>query len=126
MSCVLQLFDFDREVQPVLEVLVGKVMEQSLLEVMEEEELACLRAQQRAFEERRNAEQAEMQRLQEQERRHTEEKVRTTAQSPSWTLNATVNLLQCTIALLLLLIEFTFYLCASENGSPKQTHNLQK
>lgn len=75
-----ELFDFDREVQPVLEVLVGKVMEQSLLEVMEEEELACLRAQQRAFEERRNAEQAEVQRLQEQERRHTEEKERRIAQ----------------------------------------------
>ncbi|XP_049593557.1 radial spoke head protein 3 homolog [Syngnathus scovelli] len=69
-----ELFDFDREVQPVLEVLVGKTIEQSLLEVMEEEELACLRAQQRAFEQLRNAELAEVQRLQEQERRRTEEK----------------------------------------------------
>nr|XP_057933856.1 radial spoke head protein 3 homolog [Doryrhamphus excisus] len=68
------LFDFDREVQPVLEVLVGKTIEQSLLEVLEEEELACLRAQQRAFEQLRNAELAELQRLQEQERRRTEEK----------------------------------------------------
>lgn len=59
----------------MLEVLVGKTIEQSLLEVMEEEELACLRAQQRAFEELRNAELAEVQRLQEQERRHSEEKV---------------------------------------------------
>lgn len=74
-KCPLQLFDFDREVQPVLEVLVGKTIEQSLLEVMEEEELACLRAQQRAFEELRNNERAEVQRLQEQERRHREEKV---------------------------------------------------
>lgn len=71
----LQLFDFDIEVQPVLEVLVGKTIEQSLLEVMEEEELACLRAQQRAFEELRNTELAEVQRLQEKERRHNEEKV---------------------------------------------------
>ncbi|XP_028275747.1 radial spoke head protein 3 homolog [Parambassis ranga] len=71
-----ELFDFDREVQPVLEVLVGKTIEQSLLEVMEEEELACLRAQQRAFQELRNSELAEVQRLQEQERRHSEEKVR--------------------------------------------------
>ncbi|XP_051906788.1 radial spoke head protein 3 homolog [Hippocampus zosterae] len=69
-----ELFDFDREVQPVLEVLVGKTIEQSLLEVMEEEELACLRAQQRAFEQLRNAELAEVQRLQEQERRRNEEK----------------------------------------------------
>lgn len=71
----MQLFDFDIEVQPVLEVLVGKTVEQSLLEVMEEEELACLKAQQRAFEELRNNELAEVQRLQEMERRHNEEKV---------------------------------------------------
>ncbi|KAM6915443.1 radial spoke head protein 3 homolog [Xenentodon cancila] len=69
-----ELFDFDREVQPVLEVLVGKTIEQSLLEVMEEEELASLRAQQRVFEELRNCELAEVQRLQEQERRRSEEK----------------------------------------------------
>ena len=42
----LQLFDFDLEVKPILEVLVGKTIEQSLVEVMEEEELANLRAQQ--------------------------------------------------------------------------------
>lgn len=71
----LQLFDYDREVQPVLEVLVGKTIEQSLEEVMEEEEMACLRAQQRAFEELRNNELAEVRRLEEQERRHCEEKV---------------------------------------------------
>uniref|UniRef100_A0A3B1JFF3 Radial spoke head 3 n=1 Tax=Astyanax mexicanus TaxID=7994 RepID=A0A3B1JFF3_ASTMX len=52
-----ELFHFDTEVQPVLEVLIGKTMEQALLEVLEEEELASLRAQQ------------------EQERRHREEKV---------------------------------------------------
>lgn len=72
---VAQLFDFDREVEPVLEVLVGKTIEQSLEEVMEEEELASLKAQQRAFEELRNNELAEVQRLQEQERRRREEKV---------------------------------------------------
>ena len=63
------------EVKPILEVLVGKTVEQSLLEVMEEEELANLRQQQRAFEELRNAELVEQQRLEEQERRHREEKV---------------------------------------------------
>ena len=51
-------------------------MEQALLEVMEEEELANLRAQQRRFEELRNAELVETQRLEEQERRHREEKQR--------------------------------------------------
>ncbi|XP_040017452.1 radial spoke head protein 3 homolog [Gasterosteus aculeatus] len=75
-----ELFDFDTEVQPVLEVLVGKVIEQSLLEVMEEEELAYLRTQQRVFEERRNNELAEVMRLQEQDRRRTEEKERRMAQ----------------------------------------------
>ncbi|KAK7107924.1 radial spoke head protein 3 homolog B-like [Littorina saxatilis] len=70
------LFDFDVEVKPILEVIVGKTVEQSLLEVMEEEELANLRQQQRAFEELRNAELVEQQRLEEQERRHREEKER--------------------------------------------------
>ncbi|KAM4713747.1 radial spoke head protein 3 homolog [Anableps anableps] len=75
-----ELFDFDLEVQPVLEVLVGKTIEQSLLEVMEEEELACLRTQQRIFQELRNNELAEVQRLEEQERRHRDEKERRVAQ----------------------------------------------
>ncbi|CAJ1077069.1 radial spoke head protein 3 homolog [Xyrichtys novacula] len=75
-----ELFDFDREVQPLLEVLVGKTIEQSLEEVMEEEELASLKAQQRDYQERRNNELAEVQRLQEQERRRTEEKVRRISQ----------------------------------------------
>lgn len=71
-----ELFDFDREVKPILEVLVGKTIEQSLLEVMEEEELAALRKQQREYEELRNAEKVEQQRLEEQERRLREEKHR--------------------------------------------------
>uniref|UniRef100_A0A8D2JGZ3 Radial spoke head 3 n=1 Tax=Varanus komodoensis TaxID=61221 RepID=A0A8D2JGZ3_VARKO len=70
------LFDFDIEVQPMLEVLVGKTIEQALLEVMEEEELADLRAHQCIYQELRFAELAEVQRLEEQERRHREEKQR--------------------------------------------------
>ena len=46
----LQLFNFDLEVKPILEVLVGKTVEQALLEVMEEEELASLREQQVKYE----------------------------------------------------------------------------
>uniref|UniRef100_H2MUI7 Radial spoke head 3 n=1 Tax=Oryzias latipes TaxID=8090 RepID=H2MUI7_ORYLA len=69
------LFDFEEEVQPILEILVGKTLEQSLLEVMEEEELAALMAQQRAFLERRNNELPEVHRLEEQERRRREERV---------------------------------------------------
>ena len=56
-------------------MLVGKTLEQSLLEVLQEEELADLRQQQRMFEELRNAEMAEQQRLEEQDRRLDEEKV---------------------------------------------------
>lgn len=69
------MFDFDREVQALLEVLVGKTVEQSLEEVMEEEELAGLRAQQRAFRELRNNELEEVLRLKEQEKRRSKEKV---------------------------------------------------
>ncbi|XP_041873033.1 radial spoke head protein 3 homolog isoform X4 [Corvus kubaryi] len=71
-----ELFDFDIEVKPILEVLVGKTVEQALLEVMEEEELAQLWSHQRAFAELRNAELAELQRLEEQDRRIREEKER--------------------------------------------------
>ncbi|NWI85256.1 RSPH3 protein, partial [Pitta sordida] len=71
-----ELFDFDVEVKPILEVLIGKTVEQALLEVMEEEELAQLWARQRDFAELRNAEFAELQRLEEQDRRIREEKER--------------------------------------------------
>ncbi|XP_010705573.1 radial spoke head protein 3 homolog [Meleagris gallopavo] len=71
-----ELFDFDIEVKPILEVLIGKTVEQALLEVMEEEELAELWAHQRAYAELRNAELAEVQRLEEQDRRYREEKER--------------------------------------------------
>lgn len=69
-----ELFDFDLEVQPMLQVLVGKTIEQALLEVMEEEELDSLRAQKKAFKEIRDAELVEVQRLEERERRLRVEK----------------------------------------------------
>ena len=75
------MFDFDEEVKPIIETLVGKTIEQSLLEVAEEEELADLREQQREFEERRNVEQVELQRLEEQERRLRKEKERRVQQA---------------------------------------------
>ncbi|CAD6208306.1 GSCOCG00003315001-RA-CDS [Cotesia congregata] len=68
------LFDFDVEVQPILEVLVGKTIEQALIEVLEEEELAALKEQQRRFRELRGTEKVEKLRLEEQERRLREEK----------------------------------------------------
>eukprot|EP00051_Salpingoeca_urceolata_P004372 m.64538 g.64538 ORF g.64538 m.64538 type:complete len:473 (-) comp13599_c0_seq1:181-1599(-) len=71
-----ELFDFDEEVQPILEVLVAKTLEQSLMEVMEEEELEMLRSHQQEYEELRSAELMEVQRLEENARRHEEEKQR--------------------------------------------------
>merc|ERR1711937_1053735 len=70
------LFDFDLEVEPILDVLVGKTLEQSMMELMEEEELAELRAHQEEFVQLRNAELAETQRMEEAERRKFEEKER--------------------------------------------------
>lgn len=72
---VVQLFDFDLEVQPILEVLVGKTTEQALAEVAQEEELATLREQQRRYVELRDAERAERQRLAAQDLRLHQEKV---------------------------------------------------
>lgn len=47
-SSVLYLTN-KNQTKPILEVIVGKTMEQSMLEVMEEEELENLREQQRKF-----------------------------------------------------------------------------
>ena len=74
------LFDFDFEVEPILEVLVGKTLEQGLMEVMEEEELAAMRAHQEHFEQIRNAELVATQRMEAAERRKAEERERRIAQ----------------------------------------------
>ncbi|KAF6205349.1 hypothetical protein GE061_019520 [Apolygus lucorum] len=68
-----ELFHFDTEVKPILEVLVGKTIEQALVEVMEEDELAAIREQQRRFREIRDAELAEQGRLEEEEKRKRKE-----------------------------------------------------
>ena len=68
-----ELFDFDLEVDPILEVLVGKVIEQGRMEVLEEEELRTMRDHQRFFEQKRNAELMEVQRLEAEEQRRKEE-----------------------------------------------------
>ncbi|KAJ3041996.1 Radial spoke head protein 3 [Rhizophlyctis rosea] len=75
-----ELFDFDYEVAPVLEVIVGKTIEQALMEVHEEEELEILRKHQLDHEQRRTAELSEVQRLEDAERRRTEEKERRLAE----------------------------------------------
>ena len=75
-----ELFDFDFEVEPLLEVLVGKTLEQGLMEVLEEEELAAMRAHQEHFEQIRNAELVATQRMEAAEQRKAEEKERRLAQ----------------------------------------------
>lgn len=70
------LFDFDFEVEPVLEVLVGKTLEQAMLEVMQEEELEELRQQQLKFTQMRKEEEIERQRLEAAEQRREAEKNR--------------------------------------------------
>eukprot|EP00931_Biecheleriopsis_adriatica_P070329 TRINITY_DN4410_c0_g1_i1.p1 TRINITY_DN4410_c0_g1~~TRINITY_DN4410_c0_g1_i1.p1 ORF type:complete len:506 (-),score=163.45 TRINITY_DN4410_c0_g1_i1:233-1630(-) len=68
-----ELFDFDVECEPILEVLVGKTLEQSMMEVLEEEELASLQRHQEEFEKRRNAELLEVQRMEAAETRRSDE-----------------------------------------------------
>eukprot|EP00455_Lapot_gusevi_P055553 TRINITY_DN9042_c0_g4_i12.p1 TRINITY_DN9042_c0_g4~~TRINITY_DN9042_c0_g4_i12.p1 ORF type:complete len:429 (-),score=95.88 TRINITY_DN9042_c0_g4_i12:279-1442(-) len=75
-----ELFDFDMEVEPILEVLVGKTLEQALMEVVEEQELRAIRAQQELYEQRRALEIAEAQRLEAAEKRRLEEIQRRKAQ----------------------------------------------
>merc|ERR1719265_1101696 len=75
------LFDFDKEVEPVLEVIVGKTLEQSMMEVLEEEELESLRRHQEDFEKRRNAEMLEVQRMEAAEKRRNDELQRRMAQA---------------------------------------------
>lgn len=75
------LFDFDVEVEPVLEVLVGKTLEQGMMEVLEEAELESLRRHQEDFEKRRNAELLEVQRMEAAEKRRTDEMERRMAQA---------------------------------------------
>mmetsp|Transcript_21170 Transcript_21170/g.58791 ORF Transcript_21170/g.58791 Transcript_21170/m.58791 type:complete len:521 (-) Transcript_21170:1259-2821(-) len=74
------LFDFDYEVEPILEVLMGKILEQGLMEVLEEEELAAMRSHQEHFEQIRNAELVATQRMEAAEKRKIEEKERRLAQ----------------------------------------------
>ncbi len=63
-----------------LQVLVGKVLEQGLMEVLEEEELAAMRAHQEHFEQIRNSELVATQRMEAAEKRKLEEKERRLAQ----------------------------------------------
>lgn len=67
------LFDFNTEVESILQVLKTKVLEQSRMEVLEEEEQAIMKDQHRKYVQLKNAELAEVQRLEANERRISEE-----------------------------------------------------
>lgn len=70
------LFDFNLEVAPILEVLIGKTLQVSMMELMESEELQSIRLHQQEFEQTRNAELAEVQRLEAEAKRKFAEKNR--------------------------------------------------
>merc|ERR1719198_704578 len=71
-----EIFDFNLEVKPILEVLVGKTLQTSMLELMEEEELQAIRKRQDEFEQMRDAELLEVQRLEAEAARAFDEKNR--------------------------------------------------
>jgi radial spoke head protein 3 len=57
------LFNFNRMVMPILQVLCGKTLEHSRMEVLEEEELRVMREQQAHYEKLRKDEIAEGEKL---------------------------------------------------------------
>jgi len=61
------LFNFDKEVEPILGVLCTKLLEQSRMEVLEEEELSVIRQQQRHYETLKKDAEMETKRLEEEE-----------------------------------------------------------
>ncbi|XP_017863622.1 PREDICTED: putative uncharacterized protein DDB_G0289263 [Drosophila arizonae] len=71
-----ELFHFDAEAQPIIDVLVDSCIEQSMLEVAHEMELASLRRKQEEFLAQREAELAELRRLEAEELRLQAEKER--------------------------------------------------
>ena len=57
------LFEFDVEVDPILEVIVGKSLEHARMEVLEEYEVELMRKHKRVFTQKRDAELIEVQRM---------------------------------------------------------------
>jgi len=86
-----ELFNFDRDVQPLLTVVVGKTLEQSLLEIEQEDEIANLREAKLMYSKRKNDEDKRIKNLEDREiqkkynndakkenRKHNREKRKTT------------------------------------------------
>ncbi len=68
-----ELFKFDNEVEPVLGVLCNKLLEQSRMEVLEEEELRTVHGQQTHYKELKQAELLETKRLETEEQQRLAE-----------------------------------------------------
>lgn len=75
------LYDFNKEVEPVLSVLITKTLEQARMEVLEEEELRIMKEQKKKFEQKKVSELAEVQRYEASEKRLEQENTRRKAQS---------------------------------------------
>ena len=67
------LFDYDNEVEPILQVLVGKSIEHARIEVIEEYESQVLAKHKRRFLQLKEAELMETQRLEEARARKSDE-----------------------------------------------------
>lgn len=76
----LEMFDFESSVEPILEVLIGKSMDQGLLEVSQEEEIKVLKAHRLRWEQKRGIVHTEAQRLLTEAQRFKEEADRRIAQ----------------------------------------------
>lgn len=75
-TCIMDgdLFCFDKEVEPILERLVGQILDQGMTEVVRQEELAAMRAYREELRSIRRTELAETRRLEAEERSKSEEK----------------------------------------------------
>jgi hypothetical protein len=78
-----ELFDFDTEVEPILQVIVGRTIQTSVLELSEEFELLQARMRQDSYEKIRQAEIMEARRLEAADMRRQEEKKRRIQQERS-------------------------------------------
>ena len=61
------LFDFDRDVQPLLTVIVGKTLEQSMLEIEQEEEIQNLREAKLMYSKKKNEDKKRIKNLEDRE-----------------------------------------------------------
>ena len=62
-----ELFNFDKDVQPLLTVVVGKTLEQSLLEIEQEDEIANLREAKHMYSKKKNDENKRIKNLEDRE-----------------------------------------------------------